>query len=337
MAKSKKPTGLTIKRDNGVFKLSWKKGETYDKGQLMEYRTNLKKWTDVSISKTQTTKSVKLTASSYYPSTTKKVNWIEMRVRGKAKGDTLSDWSKKRYTINEPRKPVLTVALDDLLSNVCKFSWTTKVSPSDAYWFINVEYQSILVQESNVTDGSKLRWDSTQPGWRTGTSTAANNITITEDTAVLAEGSCTRWFRVRSRGPSGFSAWVYRRHVYGLSYQANITSAVATLQPAGGFQCRVEWEAPSSASHPIDRTTVEYTITEPDEGLTCPDGATWTAANVSADTGSADAAVFPIDRLLAANQCLYVRVNTQHDGVVTYGLPVLAEGGVPPNSLLTLD
>lgn len=328
MAKTKKPTGLTITRNNNAFTLKWKLGEKYAKGQAVQYRTNLQGWTALSVGATATSRAVSLTTGTFYPTTARSLQWIEMRVRGAAKKKTVSDWSVIRFTLQVPRIPTLTATMDDQLSNVCVFAWTTETAASDAYWFINTEYQSMLVKESNVTDGSQLVWDETQLGWQSGTSTVENSVTVTEDTSVIADGSYTRWFRVRARGPRGASGWRYAKHVYGLSYQANIISAVATVQPAGGFQCRVEWEAPASASHPIDRTTVEYTITAPEEGLTCPDSATWTSANVSADTANADAAVFPIDRLLAANQCLFVRVNTQHDNVVTYGLPVLAEGGV---------
>lgn len=326
--KTKTPTGLTITRNNNVFTLTWKLGEKYAKGQAVQYRTNLLGWTALSVGATATSRAVGLTTSAFYPTTARSLQWIEMRVRGAAKKKTVSDWSVIRFTLQVPRIPTLTATMDDQLSNVCVFAWTTVTAASDAYWFINTEYQSMLVKESNITDGSQLVWNETQQGWQSGTSTVANSVTVTEDTSAIADGSYTRWFRVRARGPRGASGWKYAKHVYGLSYQANIISAVATVQPAGGFQCRVEWEAPASASHPIDRTTVEYTITAPEEGLTCPDSATWTPARVSADTENADAAVFPIDRLLAANQCLFVRVNTQHDNVVTYGLPVLAEGGV---------
>lgn len=328
MAKTKKPTGLTITRNNNVFTLKWKLGEKYAKGQAVQYRTNLQGWTALSVGATATSRAVGLNTGTFYPTTARSLQWIEMRVRGAAKKKTVSDWSVIRFTLQVPRIPTLTATMDDQLSNVCVFAWTTVTAASDAYWFINTEYQSMLVKESNVTDGSQLVWDETQLGWQSGTSTVENSVTVTEDTSVIADGSYTRWFRVRARGPRGASGWRYEKHVYGLSYQANIISAVATVQPAGGFQCRVEWEAPASDSHPIDRTTVEYTITAPEEGLTCPDSATWTSASVSADTENADAAVFPIDRLLAANQCLFVRVNTQHDNVVAYGLPVLAEGGV---------
>lgn len=326
--KTKKPTGLTITRNNNVFTLTWKLGEKYEKGQAVQYRTNLQGWTALSVGATATSRAVGLNTGAFYPTTARSLQWIEMRVRGAAKKKTVSDWSVIRFTLQVPRIPTLTATMDDQLSNVCVFAWTTVTAASDAYWFINTEYQSMLVKESNITDGSQLLWNDTQQGWQSGTSTAGNSVTVTEDTSAIADGSYTRWFRVRARGPLGASGWSYAKHVYGLSYQANIISAVATVQPAGGFQCRVEWEAPASASHPIDRTTVEYTITAPEEGLTCPDSATWTSASVSADTENADAAVFPIDRLLAANQCLFVRVNTQHDNVVTYGLPVLAEGGV---------
>lgn len=331
MAKTKKPTGLSIRRENDWFILKWKCGDSnYSDGQSFQYRTNLKGWTGISIGKGAREQWVKIGASG-------NLQWVEMRVKGnrkkyKKKNKTInpsaSDWASARYTLQAPRVPEVTAKMDEVLANVCVFSWVVTTSSSDANWFTKTQYESMLVKDSDVSDGSKLAWNSSQLGWQSGDSTAENNVRITEDTSVIVDGSYTRWFRVKSYGARGSSEWAYERHVYGLSYQANVLSAVATIQEAGGFQCKVIWEAPSSESHPIDKTTVEYTITEPEAGLQCPDSASWTSAKVSEDTSDKDAVAFPIDRLLSPNTCLFVRVNTEHDGVITYGLPVLAEGGV---------
>lgn len=338
MAKTKKPTGLTLKRSNSTFTLSWKKGDNnYNEGQSVQYRTNLKGWTDLTAGTSTTSKSVTLNKSYLFPTTSKKLNWIEMRVRGKRESyksgkktitPTVSDWAVKRYTINVPRKPVLTEKLNETLTNVCTFSWTVETQTTDSYWYTDTEWQSFIIKDSNVTDGSVFAWNDSKAGWRTGTKASNYSVTITEDTATIADGSWTRWFRVRSRGVHGVSEWRYIKHVYGLPYQAIVSSAVATMQEAGGFQCRVKWEAPSNPSHPIDKTIVEYSTAVPEANLKCPDDTSWTDANVSKDTSGYDVAVFPIDRLLSEDQCLFVRVNTQHDNVITYGLPVLAEGGV---------
>lgn len=338
--KTAKPTGLKITRNYSTFTLSWKKGDKdYDDGQIVQYRTSLspKKWISLSTGAKVTSRSVAIKGTAFYPNTKKYLTWVEMRVRGNRKkykkknkwlNPTISDWSVARFNIYLPKVPSLTVTKSEVYSNQCTFAWSCATTAADAYWYWNLEYQSRLVKESNVTDGSKLTWNNKQLGWQTGVVANNSSIAITEDSATIANGSYTRWFRIRSRGARGASAWTYVRHVYGLSYQAIINSAQAYQSSAGGFQCRVVWEAPSSVSHPIDKTTVEYCITVPDVDMTCPDGASWTSANVSVDTAGKDAASFPIDKLLAEDQCLFIRVNTEHDAVITYGTPVLVDGGV---------
>lgn len=338
MAKTKQPTGLSITRKDSTFTMSWKCGDkNYDDGQSLQYRTNLQGWTGVGVGKKDRSKSVTLGGDGFYPTTGKYLEWVQMRVCGnrskyKKKGKTVnpstSAWSYYTYNLQVPRVPSLTATMHETQSNVCTFAWSIETYATDAYWYWNAEYETMLVKESNETDGSKLLWDSSQMGWQTEVVGNDSSKVITEDTSAIADGAYTRWFRIRSRGARGASEWKYEKHVYSIPYQARVESAIATIRPAGGFQCHVIWEAPSSASHPIDKTTVEYSITPPDAGMECPDGASWTAARISADTENNDAAVFPIDRLLSADQCLFVRVNTEHDNVITYGLPVLAGGGV---------
>lgn len=351
--KTKKPTGLSISRNGSTFTLKWKKGDTdYNDGIGVQYRTNLhKKWITLSTSTKATSRAVSLTAENYYPTKDRKLQWIEMRVRGnrdtykknvkkkvKEKGKTVtktvevtytpivSDWAKKRYVIKVPRKPTVTATKSEQFSNVTTFNWSVNHDSKEARWYRGIEWQTRLVKNSNITDGSKIKWSSKKDGWGRGTS--GSSKTITEDTVQLASGAYTRWLRVRSRGVRGSSAWAYAKHRYALPYRATISSAVATEKSSGGFQCKVVWKAPSEVSHPIDRTIVEYTIATPEYDLACPDDASWTEAVVVKDTKDKDAAVFPIDRLLSNDTCLYVRVNTEHDKVITYGVPFLAKGGI---------
>lgn len=332
-----KPTGLTIKRDVENFIFNWKKGDNnYDAGQNFSYSKG-GEWINKTVGKKETEVEIEILESDFFPHTEAILSSVGMKVQGKRSkfkknGKTIkpkvSEWAEYYWTMNPPKLPVIKETLDSELWNKCTFEWTVEISDSDNYWFVDTEWQTMLVKDSNVEDGGKLVWDENQYGWDSGFGTNEGSETYEEDTFDIVEGSFTRWFRVRSRGAGGLSEWSYSRHVYALAYQANVESVVATVQPTGGFQCRVIWEAPSTPAHPIDKTTVEYTITVPEENLTCPDEASWVAANTSADTAGKDAIVFPIDRLLSKDQCLFVRVNTEHDRSVTYGLPVLAEGGI---------
>ena len=63
MAKTKKPTGLSITRKNDKYTFKWKVGEKYDKDQQLKYRTHntgakWNSWHSIDIGKTTTTQAV---------------------------------------------------------------------------------------------------------------------------------------------------------------------------------------------------------------------------------------------------------------------------------------
>ena len=344
---TKKPTGLTITRSGQWYTIKWKIGDKdYGDGQQLQYHLSSQNngmWTTASgIGSGTTSKSIEINNVDYYPNKSTTLTKITFRIRGnrqeystgsgKKKKNYVcgwSSWALKEIELSEPPKPSISAALDEELTNVCKFSWSVDISDDSNEPYTSVEWQTILSpQGSTETDGSKLKWDNSQSGWDTGTSTATSGtITRTEDTVTLTNGSYTRWVRVRARGIAGASDWVYSKHVYAIPFKPQIISVKAEENAVGGFSCRVEWNAGSSTANPIDKTTVQYTIVEPEEGLTCPSGASWTGANISQDTSDNDAARFSIDDTLSRDQCLFVRVNTQHDSYITYGTPTLASVG----------
>ena len=336
--KSPKPTGLVVVRNGENFTLGWKVGgKDYKDGQKVEYSLDGEKtWTSVSgITHDIRSKEVTIARSKFYPNSNKPtLDSIVFRVAGnqkakiKKKNPIMSDWSTVSFTPVVPPNPSIQAVLDDTLTNKCVFSWDVAVDLENTAWFTNTEYESLLVKESNITDGSKIDWVSTAQGWQTGTKSDSDSVTITEDTSLLAQGSWTRWVRVRSRGPKGDSSWKYAKHVYAIPYQAKVTSIKAEETEASGFLCTVKWKTSSNAAHPIDRITLQYTITTPDANLQCPSGASWTDANISAYAKGNDAAVFSIDDLLSNDQCLFIRVNTVHDSNITYGAPIFASSGV---------
>lgn len=358
---TKPPTGLKITRTGNKFTASWKIGDKdYGDSQHFQYLINdtgkdnwlPKKNTEIG-HKTTSKVITTIDKKDYYPNVDKKGNnkpflyTIGFRVKGNRKKYTTGsgkkkknhnpspcDWTPKEFTVNPPKKPTLTVALDEELTNVCTFSWSAPYADDDSRIFTDVQWQTILVKNSSETDGSKLSWKGTT--FQEGTGGADSDKTITEDTAILYQNgnSYTRWFRVRSRGPRGVynddksNGWVYKKHVYALSHQANVTGTSASETTNGGFQCTVNWTVgQSGGQNPIDKTTAQYTITIPDEGLTCPSGVSWNDANISRDTTDGDAAVFSIDDQLGKDQCLFIRVNTQHDSNITYGKPQLSSVG----------
>lgn len=343
---TKAPTGITITRNNEVLTVTWKiAGRDYGKGQYFQQLINTGKkssWTpakNTNIGIRAYSKAVIVKKTSFYPYKGKPIlKSVGVRIKGHQKDYTTgsgkkkrkhvmsaSGWATKYYTFNPPIRPSISKALNEELTNVCKFSWNVTVANNTTQMFTDVQLQSILVKNSTESDGSKLNWSKALTEIKGST----GDRTFTEDTAILYKDgdTYTRWVRVRSRGPAGNSAWSYACQVYALPNQANVLNTYAEETEEGGFRCIVDWEVTGNQKNPIDRTMVQYTILTPDEDLTCPSGASWTDANISRDTSHGDAAVFSIDDQLGKDQCLFIRVNTQHDGNITYGKPQLSSVG----------
>lgn len=315
---AKKPTGLSMARNGNAFTCTWKRGEDYNKGeQFGTIITGQKKWTNKDIGKKVVEKAFSVNLSNYYPSTSKTLHTVNFRVRGK-KDKKWSDWSKKTFNVTVPNVPSVTVSPDGSIVNRCVFSWDTSTSATDGHIFVNCEYQSMLVANCNTTDGSKLSWKNTgKNDWRASTVGASGSVTIDEAISV-ATGTHTRWFRVRSRGPRGASAWKYGRRVYAPPYKMIINKATAT-KTKNGYQTYVKWSGTSNTSHPTDTLTIDYTMATPDPGMICPPGASPTTAVTVAQRGSTNAVSFPIDTTLGFDQALYARVNSIHNLSTTYG------------------
>lgn len=343
---TKAPTGITITRNNEVLTVTWKiAGRDYGKGQYFQQLINTGKnssWTpakNTNIGIRAYSKAVTVKKTSFYPYKGKPIlKSVGVRIKGHQKDYTTgsgkkkrkhvmsaSGWATKYYTFNPPLRPSISKALNEELTNVCKFSWNVTVANNTTQMFTDVQLQSIFVKNSTESDGSKLNWSKALTEIKGST----GDRTFTEDTAILYKNgdTYTRWVRVRSRGPAGNSAWSYACQVYALPNQANVLNTYAEETEEGGFRCIVDWEVTGNQKNPIDRTMVQYTILTPDEDLTCPSGASWTDANISRDTSYGDAAVFSIDDQLGKDQCLFIRVNTQHDGNITYGKPQLSSVG----------
>lgn len=342
---TKKPSGVTITRNGNKLAIKWKISDAnYGAGQQLQWKVRGTDWTNVTTGVATTAKTITFPASNFYPNAGKPVSErVYFRLRGRRskytdkKGNeftpTWSDWTEAEFDWSIPNRPSLTATLDENLSNVTTFAWSTSTSTTDHKHFTNVEYQTVLVKNCQYTDGSKAPWKSSALGWATGTGAASGSQTVTENSTLLAADSYTRWFRVRSRGCRGASSypdeknWTYAKHVYARPYQANVTKVTAKTTAAGGFQCTVTWTAAANVAHPIDKVTVQYAIETPLAGMACPSGASWTDASVQRDTSDTDAASFSIDDVLTVDECLFIRVNTEHDTNVTYGLPTLASVG----------
>ena len=330
MAKTKKPSGLSIARDGWKFTCGWKiADEDYGGGLQFRWRSNQTKkgkWeAESNLNVKDTSRTVSLSASAFFPNTTKKLTTVTFEVRGKRAAVTKdnktttydwSDWTTKNFTVSVPYTPTLTGELDSTVDNITRFSWETSTSTTASRMFTGIEWQTLRVRASKVTDGSKLSWKASAAGWYTGTSGAAsgtiNAAYTTEDTALLVNDSYTRWVRVRARGPAGVSAWRYAKHVYARPYTPTMNSVTATKSGVT-TTVKVIWTAGTDAAHPIDSTTVEYLIATPESSLAPPAGGSWEEGAVIADTSAKDAVQFTIDDVPGIDECLWVRVVAHHD------------------------
>lgn len=342
MAKTKKPTGLSIARSGFKFTCTWKIADSdYGGGQEFEYRTKgatgWRKWRSVDCGKSTTSKAVSLSASSFYPTVGDKLLAFQFRVRGNRKsykkdGKTVnpgwSEWTDKTYEMVQLPKPTLSEELVSGYTNKTTFSWSMP-SLSDKHMFTDIQWQTILVVDCDYTDGSK-------PPYGALTTVGSSGSTdLTEDSSQLSSGhSYTRWFRAKARGPFGDSDWAYTKHVYGLANKPTNTT-VRTTSVTGGIEVVVNWNSSSTTARPIDSIVIQKVATTPAAGLTCPSGASWTdVATVSPKDGS-DGYRWIESSSLSDDTCLFVRVNTVHDGQSTPGAAMLAcAGGIsPPESI----
>lgn len=313
---AKAPTGLSIARNGNAFTCRWKRGESYNKGEQFGTAVSGYGWTSANIGSSVTSKAFSVTLSNYYPYTSRYLSTVQFRVRGK-KGKSWSSWATKAFGVAVPLAPAVTVTPDENINNRCVFAWSTTTSTTDGRIFVNCEYQSMLVSDCNITDGSKLNWKNDNNDWKSAVVGASGSITI-DETISISTGSHTRWFRIRSRGPRGASAWIYGSRVYAAPYQT-VTENTNATTTNNGYQAYVKWSGNSNTAYPTDTLVVEYTMATPDPGMVCPAGATPTNAATLAQSGDTNAVSFPIDTTLGLDQALYTRVNSIHNLSTTYG------------------
>ena len=295
MAATTKPSGLSIVRSGNLkFCLSWKIADkNYDAGHQLRWRTwkdskNSSKWTTVTLSASATSKTITLSAGSYYPATKTHIVKFEFEVCGRKSGADWSAWSNKSIELKAPAKPTVSAALTN--TNQTTFTYSADIGTDDNKPFYCYEYQTVVLKDCKAYDGSKVNWWKSNVGWDTGSPTSATPKAITEN-VTLSGNSYTRWFRVRTRGAAGDSAWAYAKHVYAKPYTPKIKSVKSTVR-SGNTNIVLTWVAASDASHPIDETVAQYCIATPRSNLNIPATPTWTDAAPMVDTPAEDTTNF---------------------------------------------
>ena len=328
MADTKKPSGLTITRSGSSFTLKWKiRDSDHGDGQKVRYKiktgsswsgwTTLTKSTSPSISATQTSLTVTLTLAT--------LKAVKFQVCGNRKkytknGKTIdpgwSDWASKTWEAKVPS--VTSLTYENTGTNSGTFEWEAPSERTDKAIFTRIEAQTCYVRNNSAP--SATAWGSLI------TKSAKGSQTISEDTEAIAAGNIVRWYRVRAVGPAGASAWKTAKHAYGSPTGAEITSASAeTISSA--TRLTVEWTGSYDSLKPIDKITVQYVIAVPtDTALTAP-AAGWSDAIEVSPNGSMDKVIVNVSNAIGVDECLWVRIASEHDTTMTYSAAVVAQVG----------
>ena len=331
---TKKPSGLKIERDGLVFTFSWKKGETYGDGQQLEYKLyeapsqevadsarnflsqgfeiSGTKWVPLSVSKTATSKSLTLSANSYYPAVVnskrveKRLYGIAFRVRGQAAEYTKSSktydpqWSDrvvKTMVIKPPKAPAITPSWDSNYTNRSTYTWTTENAGNQPA--TNVEYQTFPLINCPEDITGLSDWDSAT------SQTKTLNDSAYHDETGLSGISKTRCVRVRARGIGGYSKWSYAKFVFAAPLAGDITSAKAIYDPGTHlWNLTATWDTPQDAGHPVDTYMLQYRIGKPGANMAVTSDGSWTDTS---PTTAGDISV-QVTEALSDDECLWLRV-----------------------------
>ena len=356
--KTKSPKKLKVERDGEKFKCSWKNGEVYDEGlRVSDYiwssfgipintlnkkneKTKGSIERDVyNLGKTAESKVFRIDFDNYHPKTLG-IFLLGFcfgvegnRKKFKEKNKTIDPgWSEKvlsEYFDIEPPKQMKKPVLSLTEPQRCSVSYTL---PADTQHnpYVDIEWYSCLTK-----GGEKPDWDNPD---RTGVRSikAATSFALAAEDEYkgqqidwTVEGySYTRWIRFRARGPGGYGKWSdVAKHVYTRALVSkNVTASIAKSNKSAGYLCKVMWTSDTDKTRPNDSNILQYKFAIPTEDMECPEDDDWTDVVTMSDTKKTDSYSFVVQALPPLNHVMFVRVNTLHDGVETYGYPVYVEG-----------
>ena len=324
MAKTKKPTGLTIARSGYTFTCTWKFGDSdYGGGQQVQAKVNNGSWVTLLNEDKGTKKVAKYVIPYllYYPNTSTVIQSVTFRIRGnrksyKSRGKTInpgwSDWAQATYTISAPAVPTVSAELDSSVSNKTTFSWSA-VANDEHRPLTKVLYQTGLGK-----DGARPVYGSAV------TVGASGSVPITENTSVINDGhSYTRYFWVRAVGLGGESSWTYATHNYSTPNRPTNMRASASVR-SGAIDVYAQFNTSSTGIRPIDHIKMQYLITVPSEGMGIPSSASWSDGATLAYSGGRDAARFSISGSLEEDNVIFARAVTVHDSNENPSAPAIA-------------
>ena len=318
MSVSKAPTGLSVTRSGNTFTMKWKIGDKdYGNGQQLQYWINGRLYQP----------SIGATATSYAITSTV-LKTLTFGVRGNRKkyskkGKNInpgwSAWASKTWTATVPGNPGLEYENEAVNSGT--FKWSFSPDNTGTPIFTRVETQSCVVRK-NAEPGNNE--------WGSVTNRAASgSVTITEESEAIAEGNIVRWFRARTVGRAGAVSWdkaVKICHAYGTPNAATLLSASAVTNGSSS-RITAAWNGSYDRMHPIDALMLQYVIDTPADAVLTPPSSGWSEAIEVAPNGAKDKVIANISDVVMADEVMWVRVRSDHDGNMAYSNDLVAQVG----------
>lgn len=301
MAKKTEPnTGLGITRKDNKFTASWKIAAKSAEKQWVRYRTYNGKawgsWTTKTINKKTTSYSVTYAASST-------ITQVQFQTRIKRTDYKASAWtgSSAVFKITAPNVPTLSVTNDS--ANQTTFTISANSSSTGSAWYYRCLYRTKCTTTPNAATG-----------WSAWTAAGAS-YTYTDNTT-----GTVRILQVKAVGPGGTSAVKTQRHYIGPAPSATWQKKPCSYTVKSSYYqltCNFNLKGDT---YTIDQMTPQYHIGEPDATMACPSGASWTdGADFAYSNGkTAYSVAVTTASLIGDDECLWVRIRTEHDSVYSY-------------------
>ena len=355
-------TGVSVTRDGNKYTATWKNPSDMQAQEIrwrMIYRdaaNGSDKFTNYGTeypSKTTTKTTFTLsgvTIPEYFVGIQIQLRAKFTQNSGSSTTTTWSEWDAAgaAFTFNQPPQPTLSGEMDSDVSGRTNWTWESTTDNADHYLITGVQYQTLSLQNASSTP--------TESQWTSATvSNKALTGTQSQDDTILANGSVTRFVRVRANGANGYSAWNVKKVVFATPSKPQITNYSVSYEATNHYlNLSAEWTVPSSTQRPVDTTMLQYRIGKPTANMGMTNDGSWTdvgatgrpANNVvnlsdmlngntssSSGTSSMSAA---LTETISADECVWIRAVARYSGgsdspsdaVLAY-IGVLAAPGTP--------
>ena len=310
MAKTKAPSGLTVARKGTKYTVKWKVNaeSDYRSEQRVRYRTR-----NASGKVSGYSKAVKVGKSATsYSVDVKSVTSVQFAVASKQSDRSYSAWTfSPWYEIKAPNPPA-GPSYENKTTTSGIFSWTPGKADEHTP-LTNYQYQTGYAEGTD------------EEVYGEAVTTNDQSLTITE---TDVSGAHRRSLRVRAVGPGGSSAWRSAYHIYGLPPEPEILSVGAALAAGSSYALSVRWRQ-SGGTARVRTMRVQYHIGVPtvvDGILTPSPGASWTDAGTELPMRADEeyAATVSTDGTVRAEEAVFVRIRSEHDGHYSYSAAVRA-------------